>query len=213
MIASYSDYMVQIMRLIDGDDVSASEIATATLNQVIDLAQRRIYRETRSRYNERAFVGLTVTGNAAALPDDFEAISVIFAANGQALRPASEEWLLDYLACNPTGPCKFFASAGQSLKFGPALTDATVVQGRYFYRLADLTPANFAANTLVAREPDLFIYAALVEAIPFFAKAAAQGQMFLGKYGAIVGAVNLASANTATNAGRLARSNSFAMTP
>ena len=207
MIASYADYLVQVMRLIDGDDVSVSEIATATMGQIIGLACARVYRHTRSRYNEKAFSGVLTSSNEAPLPADFEAISVVHFGR-KALRPASEEWLLDYLDCNPTGDAEFFCSAGTALKFGPAVADATAVQGRYFYRAPELTPANFSANTLIAREPDLFIYAALVEAIPFFEKANDQGQMFLAKFTQIVDAVNLETSRTATNAGRLTRTNS-----
>lgn len=207
MIASYSDYLVQIMRLMDGDDVSASEISTTTLNQVVALAEKRIYREVRSRFNEKAFTGVTVTSNLAALPADFECVSVVH-FGGKALEPIAEEAMREYLRNNPSGDCQFFASAGDSLQFGPAVADGTAVQGRYFCRLPDLTAATFSANTLIAREPDLFIYGALVEAAPFFTAAANQAQVFMAKYAAIKDAINLASERVAGNAGRVQRSNS-----
>jgi hypothetical protein len=205
VISSYSDYQVQVMRLMDGDDVSASEIPLATMEQVINLAERRIYREVRSRFNEKAFTGVVVTGNLATLPSDFESISTVH-FGGRSLRPVTEEWLRDYLECEPTGECSFFASAGNSLQFGPAVADATAVQGRYFYRLDDLTRANFSANTFIAREPDLFIAAALVEAIPFFLQAKNQAQSFTERYERIKMAVNAGSSNVALNASRLTRS-------
>jgi hypothetical protein len=205
MIASYSDYLVQVMRLIDGDDVSVSEIPRATLEQVIGLAQRRIYRDVRSRYNEKAFASVTVTSNLAAIPSDFESMSLIhFGKN--ALLPVTEEWLRSYNQAGATGDAVYFASSGTSLMFGPAVSDGTAVQGRYFYRLAELTEANFSANTFIAREPDLFIYAALVEALPFFTKAANQAQVFMTKYEQIKDAVNLSTARTAESAGRVMRS-------
>ena len=208
MIASYSDYLVQITRLIDGDDVTASEVANGTLEQIVGLAERKIYRDVRSRFNEKAFLGVTVTGNLAALPADFEAISVIHFGK-QALTPKAEEWLRE--RANHSGECRHFAAAGDALTFGPSVADNTVVQGRYFCRLPDLTAANFATNALIAREPDLWIYAALVEALPFFAGAAAQGQLFMQKYEQIKDRVNNDSARVATNAGRVSRSASFGL--
>lgn len=205
MITSFNDYMIQVQRLIDGDDVSISSIAVDTLKQIVNLAERRIYREVRSRYNEKAFSSVTVTGNLATLPLDFEAVSVVH-FGGKALTPVTEAWMREYLDCNPTGDALYFASVGDSLQFGPAVADGTVVQGRYFFRHDDLSQSNFGANTLIAREPDLFIYAALVEAIPFFPGAFNQAQVFLSGYERIKNAVNDASANAAINAARLTRS-------
>lgn len=210
MISSYTDYLTQIQRLIDGDDVSASEIAHATLDQIAKLAQRRIYREVRSRYNERAFAGLTTTGNLAPLPADFESLSVVY-IDGAPLEPVAEEWLREYLDTQPSGPCKYVARAGSSLMFGPALADGTTVQGRYFARLDDLTAANFGANGFIAREPDLFIYAALLEAVPFFPTQ--QAQLFAAKYESIKASVNDATERTAAHAGRIRRRPSVRMTP
>jgi hypothetical protein len=115
----------------------------------------------------------------------------------------------EYLHGNPTGECKFFCAAGSSLQFGPAVTDATVLHGRYYCRLPALTSSNFGSNELIAREPDLFIYAALVEAVPFYVGAARNAAMYMEKYEQIKEAVNSDTKRTATRAGRLQRSNSF----
>lgn len=212
MITSYSDYLVQVMRLIDGDDVTVSDLATDTLKQIVGLAQRRIYRQVRSRFNERAFAStVTTTDNLAALPLDFEAVSIIH-FGGKALTPVTEEFLREYLDSNPTGDACYFASVGSNLQFGPAVADGTIVQGRYFCRFDELSAANFGDNALVAREPDLFIYAAVVEAIPFFPGAANQAQMFMAKYEQIKDAVNADTRNVAINAGRLVRNNSARLT-
>jgi hypothetical protein len=210
VITSYTDYLVQIQRLIDGDDVSASEISHATLDQVAKLAQRRIYREARSRYNELAFSALTTTGNLAAVPADFEALSVMY-VDGAPLEFVSEEWLREYLEAEHSGPCRYVARSGGSFIFAPALADGTTVQGRYFARLPDLTNANFSANAFIAREPDLFIYAGLLEAVPFFPVASQQAQLFAAKYEAVKNAVNVDTERTAI-AGRIRRRPSARMT-
>ncbi|MCU9931113.1 hypothetical protein OFL77_27665, partial [Escherichia coli] len=52
--------------------------------------------------------------------------------------------------------------------FGPAVADGTAVQGRYFYRLPELSAATLPTNALFAAAEDLFTYAALCESAPFF---------------------------------------------
>jgi hypothetical protein len=210
VITSYTDYLVQLQRLIDGDDVSASEISHETLDQVAKLAQRRIYREARSRYNELAFSGLTVAGNLAPVPDNFEALSVMY-VDGAVLEFVSEEWLREYLAGSNSGECRYVARSGGSFMFAPALADGVAVQGRYFARLPDLTNANFSANQFIAREPDLFIYAGLLEATPFFQVPSQQAQLFAAKYESIKNAVNVDTERTAL-AGRIRRRPSARMT-
>lgn len=198
MIASFDDLLLQVTRLMDGDNVSASELETATLLQVVSMAERRIYRELRSRLNQKAWTQ-TVTSNAITLPTDFEACAVVH-FGGEPLQPVAEEWLRSYLDHNPTGDCRYFAEAGNALFFGPSVANGTAVQGRYFYRLPDLSSATFSANTLIAREPDLFLYACLTEGVSFFGK---DPQYWEAKYQAVRDRINTDSVMTAASAGRI----------
>lgn len=198
-IASYSDLLVQVTRLMDGEDVTATELTLGTLNQIVGQAERRIYREVRSRHNEKAFSSLTVTSNLATLPTDFEASSVVHFGKAPLL-PVPEEWLREYLNNGATGDCKYFAEAGASFMFGPSVADATTVQGRYFYRHPDLTSSTFAANTLMANEPDLFVHAILAEGVAFFAK---DPRYWEAKYQDTRDRINAAKNRTAYSAGRI----------
>ena len=203
-IASFNDYQVQITRLLDGEDVSVSDVTTATLLQVINLAERRIYRDVRSRFNEKAFSAVTTTDSLAAIPSDFEAASILH-FGGKALEPVPEAWMLEYSESVPTGDCLYFCEAGTSFQFAPAVADGTTLEGRYFYRLPDLTTSTFAANTFIAREPDLFIYAALVEAVPFFPRSAAHAQTWTERYTAIKDRLNRDRTRASSEAGRIRR--------
>lgn len=205
MITTYASLLTELTRLIDGEDTSVSNIAVNTLQMLVNLGERRIYREVRSRHNEKAFSSVTVTSNTAALPSDFEACSIVH-FGGIPLVPVSEEFLREYLDGNPTGDCRYFAEAGTNLMFGPAVADGTTVQGRYFYRIADLTDANFSSNALVNKEPDLFIYAALAESGPYFGsehmKRIPYWEM---KYASVRDRLNQAKTSTAYSAGRMTR--------
>ena len=155
-ITTFNDLRLQITRLLDGEDASASTISTATLNQVIALGERRIYRELRVGLNQKAW-GLTVTSNAVTLPNDFIAPSVVHFGK-KPLLPVTEEMILQFLNENRTGDAEHFAVAGNTLIFSPSVADTTALQGRYFYSLATLSDSTLPSNTLFANNEDLFIY-------------------------------------------------------
>lgn len=201
MISNYADLLLKVFQLASNDDnASALSVPANTMRTVIALAEKRVYRDVRSRHNEKAFA-ITVTGNLAALPADFEAASVVHFGK-LPLQPVSEEFLLEYLNTQPSGQCRYFAEAGTSFIFAPAVADATVTQGRYYFRFADLDETTFSANTLLAKEPDLFIYAALMESAPFFTASAQLAPLWSQKYEAIKDRINTEKQRAATNAGR-----------
>jgi hypothetical protein len=205
-ITTFSGLLTELTRLIDGEDVSASEIPVGTIADIIHLGEQRIYREMRTRYNEKAW-GITTTSNLAALPADFIASSVIhFGKN--PLTPISESQLLQRLNENTnTGDCLFFCQAGSNLQFAPAVTDATALQGRYYYKWPDLSSTTLPTNTFFAAAEDLFIYAALVESAPFFGQDA-RVALWQSKYDAIKLQLNVNDQRAAYSAGRIQRGNS-----
>lgn len=206
MIDTWSEFLVTLTRLIDGDDVSISDVSNDSLTAIISLGERRIYREVRSRHNEKAFSAVTVASNLAAIPDDFESSSVLH-FGGKALIPAAEEWLREYLDGGPTGDCRYFAEAGGSFQFGPAVADGTALQGRYFYRWPDLNATTLPSNTLFLKENDLFLYGCLAESAPFFGQDA-RVPMWDARYRSIKDRINKERERGAFSAGRIARTNS-----
>lgn len=205
MITTYSGLLVELTRLIDGEDVSSSEIAVGTLEQVIAMGEKRLYRDLRTRYNEKAW-GITTTGNLATLPADFIAPSVIHFGKAP-LFPVAENTLLEYLEHAGGGQCKFYCESGPALQFAPAVANGTVLQGRYFCSLPALSSVTLPTNALFAAAEDLFIYAALTESAPFFGQDA-RIPLWNAKYDAILKDLNRLSAMAAFGSGRIRRGNS-----
>lgn len=195
---SLSGFFTDVHRLMYGDDVSASNLPIATLQQALSLAEARIYSEVRSRHNEKPFSGVTVTGNLAPIPADFEACSSVHFGR-QELEPKPEAWVREYLLNSPAGNCQFFAEAGDSFTFGPAVADATDLQGRYYYRWPALTSTNFDDNDLMANEPKLFLYCTLAEGAPLFGQ---NPTIWEAKYQAALERVNNAKNRAAYSNGR-----------
>lgn len=201
MITTWAGLLDRLMLLIDGEGGAATPVAT--LSAAISMGEERIYREVKSRFNELAFSSVTVSGNLAALPADFQSPSIVH-FGGKPLEPVSEEWLMEYLDGNPSGDCRYFAISGSSLKFGPSVANATIVQGRYFASLDALSAATLATNALFAQSQDLFIYAALAESAPFFSQDA-RIPLWEAKYKAIRDALNARTHMAAYSAGRMKR--------
>lgn len=200
MITTYSGLLTDLMRLIDGDDVSMSSIPQSTLITIIALAERRIYRELRCALNEKAW-GLTVTSNAVALPTDFQASSIIHFGK-LPLEPIAEDYLLELNNATPTGNCRYFAQAGNTLIFSPSVADGTALQGRYYYKWPDLDATTLLSNTLFLANNDLFLYAALCESAPFFAQDA-RTALWNVKYLYLLNGINENHQRAAYAAGRI----------
>lgn len=199
-ITSLAELFEEITRLMDGEDTDISEVSVETLERMVILGQQRIYREVRSRFNEKAFSSLTVTGNLAAIPSDFKELAIMHFGK-QALIPVDEEVIQDYWASTASKE-KYVARAGTNFTFWPSIANGTTVQGRYWFAYANLADANMATNLLFQDSDDLFIYAALVESAPFFGEDARM-PTWQGKYGSIVVDLNRQSHRSIYSAGRL----------
>jgi hypothetical protein len=201
-IATKAELFVEITRFLDGEDPTVSDLSTDTLERCLTVAQRRIYREVKSRWNENEFSGVTVTNNLAPLPTDYVSASIVHFGK-QALKPVPEEVIRDNWA-STGGSELYFADIGANLTFWPAIADGTALEGRYFAALPDLTDANFSANLLMANADDLFVYAALVESAPFFG-ARQDMPTWEAKYQSIVDALNTQRLRGAHSGGRMQR--------
>ncbi len=209
-ITTLAGLYTEATRLLDGEDPTSSDISVATLARLLGFAQRRIYREARTRFNQAARPAVpTTTSNALPLPADFESAAQVH-FGGPVLQPLPEALLREKLDAGGSGDALAFGIAGTSLIFWPAMADGTVVQGRYWARLPDLTDANIASNALFQAADDLFLYALLVEAGAFWMRDR-ELSMWSAKYATIRDALNRDGERSAYSAGRMRLQPSFAV--
>jgi hypothetical protein len=198
-ISTYPQFLEELNRLLTNEEEAYEQIPSRTLEQIINLGQKRLYRDVRTRYNNKAF-SVTVTGNLAAIPSDFRSADVLHFGR-EALVPATEDELrLLNLAGGGGDTCRF-AQAGGSFTFWPAVADGTALQGRYFYALADLSIATLPSNALFAAADDLFMFACLAEAAPLF-QDDQRIPLWNAKYLAIKDRLNTDHERAAYSAGR-----------
>lgn len=183
--ATYAAFRTAVQTLIDGDDISQSELAVSTLDTIIGLGEQRIYREMRSSTQDVA-LSLTVTNNVATLPSDFiELRSIYSSQNFPATYVPYEEMqgLIQRGSSAATGAL-YYTMEGDTIIFYPQINGT--ISGRYYKRFADISTG---INALLTRHPDVFIYAALAESGPFLGESERQ-QVWEAKYSALVQAAN-----------------------
>lgn len=202
---NYSEFLSHLGKMVTFEGDNQGDASIGTLLSVLRMAESRIYRELRTRQNEKAFSG-SVSGNAYTLPSDFRAPSLTY-FGGKPLEPVSPEFLYEHLDAQHTGDTRFFAAVGNTYKFAPVVADGTSVQGTYFYAYPDIDASNDAANLLFTANPDLFTFACMVEAAPLYGFLD-QLQLWEQKYQMTRDALNHQTSRAAYGAGRIKRRNS-----
>lgn len=201
MITSFAQLLVELTRLIDGEDAGSSSVAVATLTQLVHMGELRVYRDLRIRQNSKAWVSVTAS-NAIPLPADFVAVDILHFGQ-KPLIPVTEEQVLERTAAG--GPPLYFAPAGNQLIVWPGIADGTTPQGRYFYALPNLDETTLPTNAVFAMAEDLYLYASLAESAPFFEQDA-RIPLWEGKYQRILETLNRNAQREAFEAGRNRRS-------
>ena len=161
--ASYQDFRDQFQILLDGDDISTSDISGNVLDLIIAHGEQRIYRDCRSSTQDVPF-SVAVTNNKAPLPADFLEMRGSIYVGTKAVTTYSP-WevvtnLINTGASTSSAPlrCSF---QSDSMIFFPIQANGVVVTGQYFKRFPDIS---LGLNDMFTRHPDLFMYAALAEA-------------------------------------------------
>jgi len=166
IFSSYVDFRNKVHVLLDGDDISTSDLSTSVLDLVIGAGEVRIYRDLRSSVQDTA-LSLTVTGGGAALPSDYlELRGAPYVANHGVASYEPWEAITDLTQRKVRSapyPIRY-SFQGDAIIFYPSMPDGTVVTGQYYKRFPDISTA---LNALFTRHPDLFLYAALSSSAPF----------------------------------------------
>jgi hypothetical protein len=161
----YASFRLAVHMLLDGDDISQSDLSVATLDLIIASGEDRVYRNLRSSTMETALTG-SASSNALALPSDFIELKNLRIAGYKSAVFAPYEALESLIQQSTTTSARsaWYSFEGDYLVFYPKLPNGTAITGLYIKRFAALSTA---LNALFTRHPDVFLYAALAESAPF----------------------------------------------
>lgn len=162
--STYADFRTKVHQLIDGDDISQSDLSAEVLDLIVDMGEQRLYREVRSSAQDAAF-SVAVSSNSVTLPSDLLQLRSVYFSGNVPVEVVPLERLYAYQTDTGGGDAVFAAHVGDTLVFWPSQSSGTLI-GRYYKKFSDIS-AGITSNTLFARHPDLFLYAALSEAAPF----------------------------------------------
>ena len=173
--ASYTDFRVAVLKMIDGDNVNSQALQQSTLDLLIAMGEQAVYFGSAGGRGEpvpplrvaemEAPLSITVTNNLAPLPADCLALKRVQLSGEYPMDYVAEEGTLRLLKVGGAGSARKYTQQGTSLLFFPSLSDGTTVTGRYYQQSADI--ATGALNAAFNRYPDVWLYAALAESAPF----------------------------------------------
>ena len=142
------------------------DIATADLSSIVDdlvtVAEKRIFRECRTRDMEDTF-STAISSGTIALPTGYVELKYarVDGTPSQPLERRSAEALYEmYPNRSSDGKPKFIAREGSTFIFGPYPDSGYTVKGVYYKRL---TVVSSSANALFTSNPDLYLFACLAE--------------------------------------------------
>lgn len=164
--ATYAAFRTAVLQLIDGDDVSQSDLSVPVLDLLIAAGERQLYRQIRSSAMDTSF-SQTVTNNVMALPTGFlEFRGAPFLATFKTATYAPWEEvnnLIQIGARQAAHPVRWTFQS-DTVIFYPVQNGITLT-GQYYQQFADISGGTL--NALFTRHPDLFLYAALAQSAPF----------------------------------------------
>ncbi len=160
--ANYNAFRVAVQWLIEGDEMTDT-FSVNVLDLIIGIAEERVYRDLRASSMVTA-LNVAVVANVAALPATLLELKEVYFSGNRPLDiiPLDRLRALEAGGSTGGGDAIYCAQDGDTLRFWPATTGT--VLGSYYAKPAALETA---LNPTFTRYSELFVFAALVEAMPF----------------------------------------------
>jgi hypothetical protein len=145
--------------------IRRADLTSGQLDDVIMIAEKYIFRNTRNKDMEAA-LSVALSGGVAAVPTDFLELKFAYIDGSPAriLEIQSPTWIYsNYPNRSQGGPQCFVARDGANFIFGPGGAGGDL-KGTYY---KTLTAVATSANALFTANPDLYLSAALAETMDF----------------------------------------------
>lgn len=161
---------------------------TSIIPDLIMLGEKRIFREIRARSMETA-LNSTIASGVIALPADYLDLKLAYVDGSPAKllqRTTATSIYQQYPLRASTSKPRLIAREGSNFIFGPYPDSTYTIKGIYY---AEPTGIATSANTLFTDNPELYLFAALLEAEPYM-KNDGRVQLWQAKYDQIKDQIN-----------------------
>ena len=183
-ITTYAELKTAVTNWLD---ITSTDL-TSTIDDLVTIAEKRIFRECRTRDMEVALSD-TISSGVIALPTGYVELksAYIDRSPAQKLERRDVDYIYDkYPTRSSSGLPLYIAREGTSLIFGPYPDSAYAVKGIYYKRLAALSTT---AHALFTNNPDMYLFACLAEAELLIGRDS-RIPLWEGKYQKILADVN-----------------------
>ena len=144
---------------------------TARIPQFIQFGENTIFRQLRCRENEQSLSGdLALDKTGFALPEDFLEMKFLLINGKPVERKSDIEYLSRINVDNAAGEPSWFARVLGDIKLWREADEDYTFEAIYWYNQAGDMVDDADDTPILLFAPDLYLYAALIEAMPFLAK-------------------------------------------
>jgi len=173
-ISTYAELQTAVANWLHRDDL------TSRVPEFITLGETRLFRELRVKDMETSF-STAITSGTVTLPTAYIDLKYAYidASPVQWLERRPAAWVYEkYSTRSADGKPKVIAREASTFIFGPYPDSAYTVAGVYYKNIG---PVSSSAHALFTNNPDLYLFAALLEAVPFIANDK-RVQLWAAKY-------------------------------
>ena len=139
---------------------------TSRIPEFVTLGETRLFRELRVKDMEATF-STAITSGTITLPTSYVDLKYAYVNTDpvQWLERKPARWIYEHYPTRAAeGTPKFIAREGDTFIFGPYPDSSDTVKGIYYKNIG---PVSTSAHALFTNNPDLYLFAALLEAVPF----------------------------------------------
>jgi hypothetical protein len=166
-ISTFTTLKNAVADFLDRDDLGA---VGGPLDTMIGLAEDKLYRELRLRFQEDSTTVAVGTAGTFALPSDFiQARTVTVATGGYTynIEPTGLDTLYSRFPLRTgSGTPTHYAQAADTLIFGPTLDASANVTLDYYAKPTRLSTSN-QSNYLTTNHPDLLFFETLLQSVNY----------------------------------------------
>ena len=202
-LTTYVELKQAVSHWVGGsDDATASSLGiTSSIDDLITIGERRIFREARTKDTE-ASLSTAIASGVISVPSDYIAIKYLYVNTTpvQWLEPRSPQWIYEnYPTRSSEGKPQFFARETTNFIFGPYPDSTYTIKGVYYKKLGALSSA---VHDLYTNNPDLYLFGCLAEAEILIGKDS-RIALWETKYQNILSSVNGVDKNSELGGGTL----------
>lgn len=169
--ASYNAFRLAVQTLIEGEDIDEATFSVNSLDLMIGLGEERVCNGDEEVAGLRAStmiapLEITPAADIYTLPDGILELHELYFDAARPIEIVSLDKLRRLGTLSSNASAVYAAQLGETLQFWPSSTTG-IVYGSYYAKPDPLETGDWAFQYTVARYPDVYIYAALTEAMAF----------------------------------------------